>query len=114
MGKFTESVRELFGQVFGKADFEHVLKDHWDFADSFPEDQRLAMQVRSARKKGRSGPWCRTERVGRAPESSSTGTAASSAARTSAGQQSYLTKTRARGRQAAITAATSAGRSRGR
>ncbi len=63
MGKFTESVRELFGQVFGKADFEHVLKDHWDFADSFPEDQRLAMQVRSARKKGRKGGVRRLDRT---------------------------------------------------
>lgn len=56
MGRFTDSVKELLGQVFGKADFEHVLKDHWDFADSFPEDQRIAMQARPAdgpQRKGR-------------------------------------------------------------
>ena len=57
MGRFTDSVKELFGQVFGKADIEHVLQDHWDFADSFPEDQRRAMSPRPPEKAERRGLW---------------------------------------------------------
>ena len=57
MGRFTDSVKELLGQVFGKADFEHVLKDHWDFADSFPEEQRLAMSAQPTPQPERRPLW---------------------------------------------------------
>lgn len=56
MGAFLDSVREVFGQVFGKADFQKVLDDHFEFSETFPEEQRRAMFVPQARERGAARP----------------------------------------------------------
>jgi HD-like signal output (HDOD) protein len=48
MSAFRESVKSAFRQVFGHADIEGVLNDHWEFDSEFPQAQRDAMRPQEA------------------------------------------------------------------
>ena len=43
MTAFRDSVKSAFRQVFGHADIENVLTDHWSFDKDFPQEQRDEM-----------------------------------------------------------------------